>query len=228
MAGATEPGAATRVGIVVESGYMNTLHAVTVANNTVTNSHYGIWIGAQFGSNPNNLGILTGVFVHGNTLKGNAEDLTTSPGVGVDRAPPVLNAALHAHVTALSSFDRNYLPEHACDGSIASSGWSSSGQKGEIPWMQVDLGTAKTLTKIELVTRQDIDQSETRKNFEIRASNDPTFTAYTTLGKQGNEPLSYKASFIAPVTNVTKFRYVRIAKTAAEYFFMAEIRVFAL
>ena len=226
MADSVDPGAATRVGIVVESGYLNTLKNVVVSQNTIKNSHYGIWVGAQFETYANNIGILNAVYVRDNKFEGNSKDTHISEGVWLDVAPPVPNLASNAFISASSSLDRNYLPEYANDGSIASGGWSCFGGKGEIPWLQFDLGASKELSGVEVFTRQDLDQPDTRKNFEVWASNDPRFASHDVLGKQGATPLAFKENLVLNLANPKKYRYVRVAKTKPEYFFLAEVRIF--
>ena len=94
------------------------------------------------------------------------------------------------------------------------------------PWWQVDLGSEHTISQIHLVTRQNFDQPATRNNFEIRASNDPNFATYTVLASQGSTPLAYQSTFTAIIDNANTFRYVRVAKTVSDYFWISELKVF--
>jgi hypothetical protein len=127
---------------------------------------------------------------------------------------------------ASSSYNDLYSPAKANDGSPGS-GWSPLGKTTDTrPWWQADLGGAYTLTAIDLVTRQDVDQPETRHNFQIWASNDPSFASYTLLGEQGTAIVPYRATWSLAVADVRQFRYIRAIKSIPnEYFFIAELRV---
>ena len=135
-----------------------------------------------------------------------------------------VNLAYAKLTSASTVFDvAGYEENKGNDGSI-STGWSPLGMD-TLPWWQVDLGAAYTITQIDLVTRQDYDQSMTRQNFEIRASNDPAFATYTVLGSQPNIPIAYQATWSAKISNMNTFRYIRATKTTNEYFYLSEFRV---
>lgn len=140
-------------------------------------------------------------------------------------APPVTNVALNKPASASSEYAADYNASKAVDG--MTSGWSPTGEDS-VPWWQVDLGNTYRITSIELVTRQELDQDTTRRNFEVRASNSADFSTYTVLGTQGSTTLPFAGVWTQPVTNTTRFRYVRATKTIAEYFFIAELRVFGV
>jgi hypothetical protein len=138
------------------------------------------------------------------------------------------NLALNQPASASTTLSASYPASAANDGSLNTSnfgGWSPTASD-PAAWWQVDLGSAYRLTSLELVTRQGIDQSDTRRNFEIRASNDPTFATYTVLASQGSTTLPYQSTFSANVSDTNSYRYIRVAKTVAEYFFITEFRVF--
>lgn len=125
-----------------------------------------------------------------------------------------------------------YAPEwqftatRAGDGDV-STGWSPLGVAQDArPAWTVDLGTQYRIASLQLVTRQDVDQPETRRNFEVRVSNDPNFGTFVVLAGQGTTSLPYRATWTASVTNTNTYRYVRFIKTTDEYFFIAEARVF--
>ena len=134
-----------------------------------------------------------------------------------------VNIAYAKTASASTIYGAGYEANKGNDASI-SSGWSPTAPDN-LHWWQVDLGSAYTITQIDLVTRQDIDQIWTRQNFEIRASNDPTFATYTVLGSQPNIPIAYQATWSAKISNGTTFRYIRAAKTVSEYFFISELKV---
>jgi hypothetical protein len=118
-----------------------------------------------------------------------------------------------------------YVPAKAFDGVTYSwIGWASA-PGDQVPWLQVDLGAAARVRYIELYTRAQIDSAETRRNFEIRASNDPTFATYVVLAAQGNTALAHEGVFEQEVSEVGRYRYVRAAKTVTESFFITELRI---
>ncbi|MFD5544934.1 RICIN domain-containing protein, partial [Streptomyces sp. NPDC127079] len=106
----------------------------------------------------------------------------------------------------------------------SSTGWSPTGTDTSA-WWQVDLGQAYQLGQYSLTLRQDIDQPETRSNFEIRASNDPSFATYTVLGRQGATTLPMASTLTGNIDVRQKFRYVRVAKTDGAYFFFSDFSV---
>jgi hypothetical protein len=211
------------VGIVAEAAYLSTLRKVVIRNNTVKNAKFGIWLGAQFEST--NQGMLADATLLNNKFDACTTPIFISPGVYADTQVPT-ETPLKATATASSTYDRNYDASYAVDGNIANSLWSSDAKGSESPWLQLDLGVAKKIRRIEVVTRHDYDQPDTRKNFEVRGSNDATFATFTVLGKQGATPLAYKATLTLNVKPATSYRYIRIAKTQPEYFTIAEVRVF--
>lgn len=106
----------------------------------------------------------------------------------------------------------------------SSTGWSPTGSDTSA-WWQVDLGKAYQLGQFSLTTRQDLDQPETRGDFEVRASNDPSFGTYTVLGRQGATTLPFTSTLTDDIDVRQKFRYVRVAKTDGGYFFIADFSV---
>ncbi len=152
---------------------------------------------------------------------------TAQQDVKTGSLPVLTNLALKKLATASSSYNSGTLPETANDGVINNSwyaGWSSG--EDTSPWWQVDLGEMKKISMIELTPRHVFDQSVTRKNFEIRVSNDPTFATYTVVYTQGSMPLRFDSTLKADVTDSNAYRYVRVAKTQNEYFCIGELKVF--
>lgn len=146
------------VGIVVESAYLEYILKVTVRGNTMANARFGLWVGSQFETHESpNLGRLFGVCLLDNTFTNCSEPIHMTNGVSYDRALPVPNAAPGENASVSSFYDRTYLPQYACDGSIATGGCSPRGAPGEIPWLQLDLGEARLLSRIEVGLRQDTD-----------------------------------------------------------------------
>lgn len=151
-------------------------------------------------------------------------------GITVTEDDSLVNVALGRPATASSSytqepgFPNKYLPDRAVDGDPLS-GWAPNWEKA---WYRLDLQGAYRINRIELVSRQDspeYDFDDSRRNFAVEASNDPDFETYTVLGSQGTtpfEPGTWSLNVADPVT----YRYIRVSKTAAGSFYMAELRVF--
>ncbi len=106
------------------------------------------------------------------------------------------------------------------DGDIKT-GWSSNTANNT--WFTMDLGRKMMIERIELVTRQDVDQAHTRNNFVVEVSNSSTFSNSVVVGQVGSTSLAHKATFKAEVGG--KYRYVRYRKTAGNYSFLTEARV---
>lgn len=103
--------------------------------------------------------------------------------------------------------------------------WAPIDAKTYLPWLQVDLGEAYEIDRVEIDARRGTDQAPTRRNFEILASNDPEFNTYTVLGSQGSTPFPHEATRTWLVSDDTPYRYVRVQKTTKEYFWINELRV---
>ncbi|HHV99472.1 MAG TPA: hypothetical protein GXX36_07840, partial [Clostridiaceae bacterium] len=69
------------------------------------------------------------------------------------------------------------------------------------------------------------DQITTRRNFEVRASNDPNFATYTVLASQGSTAFPDDTTWTANVTDTNQYRYIRFYKTVNEYMFICEFKV---
>ncbi|RKP56328.1 hypothetical protein D7Z26_06580 [Cohnella endophytica] len=134
-----------------------------------------------------------------------------------------LNLAFGKTVTSSSVYGISDLATNALDNNTAT-GWSPLATD-TAAWWQVDLGQAYKLSQFSLTTRQGLDQPGTRNNFEIRASNDASFATYTVIGRQDNTALTYGSTLTGDVTNRTPFRYIRVAKTDGQYFYITEFSV---
>ncbi|MEW2118123.1 RICIN domain-containing protein [Streptomyces sp. NPDC005474] len=133
-----------------------------------------------------------------------------------------LNLAYNKPASSSSVYGSGTPAANAVDNN-GSTGWSPTGSDTSA-WWQVDLGQAYQLGQFSLTTRQDLDQSETRGNFEIRGSNDPSFATYTVLGRQ-TSTLPLAATLTGSVDIRQQFRYVRVAKTDGAYFYITDFSV---
>jgi hypothetical protein len=152
---------------------------------------------------------------------------------------PYQNLALKKPAIA-SSFWPGYSASNANDdNALGDNGWASapavhltSDPDPSSTWWQVDLGTPCQIDKIELVTRQSRNDPFNRRNFEIRASNDPTMKAYVVLGQE-DDSIPFQGTWTGPVKEAGQFRYIRAAKTKKEKdveheFFITELRVWGM
>jgi hypothetical protein len=114
--------------------------------------------------------------------------------------------------------------------------WHSESNLNQLEYLQVDLGQEAALSRIEIVFRRDQDQPETRKNFAVYASNDPSFqSGVVLLASQGSSAFPFQQLWSAPVTTTQRLRYVRFAKTAVDpdvygqsYWNLNEVRLFGI
>lgn len=137
-----------------------------------------------------------------------------------------LNLAYNRPTTASSTFAAGYEPSQANDGNSAT-GWSPTGSDAAA-WWQVDLGKPYQLSQVAVVTRQNVDQPETRTNFEVRGSNDASFASYTVLSRQDAvDTIPYTGTLTRRIVDTNAYRYVRIAKTDSQYFFLSDVRLTA-
>ena len=131
--------------------------------------------------------------------------------------------------SASSEFSPGYGPSRAFDGDRKNwLGWSH-GEDDDPHWLQVDLGSPHRIDYVALYARSEVGDREddrNRRNFEIRASNDPTFGTYAVLAAQGTPGLPFAGVFVAEPADGGAYRYVRAAKTVAgEAFFVTEFEV---
>lgn len=118
-----------------------------------------------------------------------------------------------------------YLGPHSAVDPNKKTAWAPIDAKTFLPWIQVDLGEAYEIDRVEIDARPGVDQAPTRRNFEILASNDPEFNTYTVLGSQGSTPYPHESTRTWLVSDDTPYRYVRVQKTTKEYFWINELRV---
>jgi hypothetical protein len=125
--------------------------------------------------------------------------------------------------SASSVFDSGHPAASANDGN-AYDGWSPSGTDTS-PWWQVDLGASMSIDAVEVVSRWALDQAVTRRSYRVLASTDPAFASPAVLGEVDATGIPHRAILAVDVKPPVVARYVRVAKTVPEYFFVAEVRV---
>lgn len=126
-------------------------------------------------------------------------------------------------------WDERYAPEKATDGIVSGeNGWSASAQD-QRPWWIVDLGTQYRIVKIEIPDRPHYDNGETRRNFEIWASNNSDMNqGHVVLGTLGSGGYLSDGIWILNVTDNTPYRYIALMKTQSEYMYIEEFRVYGV
>jgi hypothetical protein len=136
------------------------------------------------------------------------------------------NIALNKPASASSRYDAAYGPNFGNDGITSDgNGWASaSGAAAD--WWQVDLGSAFNINRVELVSRQNVDQPATRRNYEVRASNNADMSNYVVLATTGSTAFAHQGTWSAAVSNSNSYRYLRVAKTIPESSFLAEFRAY--
>lgn len=151
----------------------------------------------------------------------------------------LLNFALKRPATASSTHiwpDTLSTPDAANDGQLQVSGknsiWHSESNTGKLEWWQVDLGRAYRIQLIEILFRTDQDQPLTRRNFEVRAANDPAFTNSVLLASQGDTAAAFQQPWRAQSVGGGSYRYVRVQKTKIDrdpfgqaFFNLGEVRL---
>ena len=142
---------------------------------------------------------------------------------GLLNGPQQANLSIGAGASASSAYDRDSVPQKAID-LKASTGWQPAAND-TAAWVQIDLGAPHALTDIQLLMRQDLDRLESRRDFSIRVSDASDFSAATTVCTQGGIALPYRATLDCAVPG-GNWRYVRIAATAANPLYLAEVRVY--
>ena len=153
----------------------------------------------------------------------------------------LVNVALNAKATASSTRvwpDTVSIPSAANDGQMDSGGklsiWHSDSNTGQAEWWQVDLGRAYKIELIEILFRTDQDQPLTRRNFEIRASNEASFSNYVVLAAQDETATPPGQNWRAQPTEIGSYRFVRVQKTKIDrdpfgnaFFNLGEVRLMA-
>ena len=131
--------------------------------------------------------------------------------------------------TASSQYDSTMPASRAVDWDYTTK-WHH-GSSDLLPWWSVDLGSAYVIQRIEIAPRTDMDQPDSRCNFQVQGSNDSGFGDYTVLAEQNAVAFPYRAtgmsnSWIRFVNNPNGFRYLRVAKVVSGGLNFSEFQVF--
>ena len=136
------------------------------------------------------------------------------------------NVALNKTAQASSVYNSVYTADKAVDGIVdGTHGWSAL-IEDDSAWWQVDLGSAYNIKRIEIPARMGYDQYTTRRNFEIRASNDASMANYVVLGGVGSSGFPKDTTWTLNVSDPNSYRYLRLVKTDGAYMYIEEFRAF--
>lgn len=199
----------------------------TNATNNVVIENY-IELDNPFTLNPHPSNQVANNVVFGSTMPAPAQAIVAASGLSVEhRVMHPDDVARGKPVSASSSWSISYDPQLAVDGE-GKSGWSPLGpDQDPDPWLQIDLGAPMLLGRIELVTRWDIDQPDTRTGLELLGSNDPTFADAELLARSSAAPLAYRTIWAVEPASAVPYRYVRVRRESGGYMFVGELRVLA-
>jgi hypothetical protein len=136
----------------------------------------------------------------------------------------------NAAASASSIWSSGYGAWRANDGVInGNAGWSASSSDFS-PWWQVDLGSGRRVTRIEIVGRPNIDNPATRRNFQIWLSNQSVMSpgAYIVAANCNSTGFPHQNTWSVdlPAGSMINYRYLALVKTVSEYMYIEEIRVF--
>lgn len=92
-------------------------------------------------------------------------------------------------------------------------------------WWEVDLGENKEFNRIEIVSRLDRDQEDSRSDFSVLAATEEEPDKYDVLFKAGSEQVFDFRATLTIDFDVKKYRYVRVKRDIQHYFFINEVRV---
>jgi F5/8 type C domain. len=174
----------------------------------------------------------TVVYVETSIGNGATRNVEVTPAAGGNEINVALNKTVSTSDTTAPSPD--YDPMEVVDGIGGQwdNGWSPVTFEGISPWLQVDLGNAYVIKRVQVDDRpydgQDgrPDWNGPRRNFEIRASNDPSFGTYAVLGSVGTTPYSGYV-WNQAVSDSNAYRYIRYARTDTGYSFLSELSVYS-
>lgn len=202
----------------------------TWSTNATNNQVIGNYIELDnpFTLNPHPSNVIADNVVFGATMPAEAQAIVAASGLSpAHRALHPDDVARGRPITASSSWSAAYAPELAVDGE-GKTGWSPLGpDQDPDPWLTIDLGATTSIARIELVTRWDIDQADTRTGLELLGADDPSFVDAEVLARTSSQPLPHRAIWVAELAPARPHRYVRVRRQAGGYLFVAELRVLA-
>ncbi len=177
--------------------------------------------------NPNPSNTIANNLVFGAVMPPAAQAIVAASGLSPERRATHPDVWASASASASSNWSIDYAAELAADGE-GKTGWSSAGPANDPdPWWQVDLGAPVAIARIEVVTRWDLDQPDTRIGLELLGADEPSFANPTLLARSDATPLAHRAIWAATIDPAQPHRYVRVRRQGGGYMFLAEVRVLA-
>lgn len=130
---------------------------------------------------------------------------------------------------ASSQWNSSMPPSAAADWNYNSKWHQASNDPA--PWWSVDLENRYVIQRIEISARVDLDQPDSRRNFQVQGSNDSAFATFSVLGEQNEVPFPYfktglSNSWVRFINNPNGFRYIRVIKTAGGGLNFSEFQVY--
>ena len=88
----------------------------------------------------------------------------------------------------------------------------------DVPWWQVDLGSAKQITAVQVVLSQAEGDKKYRTEIQVQASNDPSFRSFDVIAwaMEGTE-IPAGGDFYAFLLKPSRYRYLRVSRPPKDY-----------
>ncbi len=172
---------------------------------------------------------------HGTPLPAAAQDVVNAAGLEpayqhlLSRIHDGTDLARGKTATASSQWNSTTPPSAAVDWNFNSMWHQAANDLNS--WWSVDLGASHIIQRIEISARINLDQPDSRRNFQVRGSNDPNFTTFTVLAEQNEVPFAYRKtglsnSWLKHISNPNAFRYLSVVKTAPGGLNFSEFQVY--
>lgn len=139
-------------------------------------------------------------------------------------ADTLLTSRPDVYATSINAYSSTWTAQRALDGNESTFFFASSTANG---YFQLDLRRSSEISKIGFVARYDDNYAQTRKNYNILLSNDPTFGSGVLVYSLTDFSTAQGQWVYAYVSDETPYRYVRIQKNTASdtQISVAEIKV---
>jgi Right handed beta helix region len=139
------------------------------------------------------------------------------------------NLALASTATSSSNFGGN-VASNVKDNNTSTVWAPGSGDEAGW-WVKLDMGAARSLVRVEIVTRQSnvgYDESFVRRQFGVVGSPSDAAGSYSALGALGQVPMPLFSTWVLNVFDTTPFRYLMVRTSSPHAFVAAEIRVYSV
>ena len=108
-------------------------------------------------------------------------------------------------------------PAFGNDGDL-STDFASVENDSDVPWWQVDLGSEKRISAVQIVLSQTDHDKKYRTEMQVQGSNEPDFSTFKVIAwaMEGAE-IPPHGSFYAFVVKPARFRYIRVSRPPKNY-----------